>query len=445
MEGKQSEHLKEIDDSESIANVEPVIIPRDQHPVSRKNMTEEVLKVLYRLKNKGHVAYLCGGGVRDLLLGKKPKDFDVATDARPGRLKQIFHNAWLVGKRFRLAHMVFKGGRVIEVSTFRRLAEVPERAGEDTLMIHRDNTFGTEVEDAFRRDFTINALYYNVADYSIIDYVEGLKDIQRRMIRSVGDPFIRFQEDPVRICRGIRFAVHLDFTFEENTWRAMLEHGPKVAHCPSSRVQEELLRFMRGGALTKGFRLLHETGVLKAVLPEIEVYASDPGRGELFWSILEKADELRPADEPYSDGALWAFLFMLPVFDALDEAGPQCDAYETGFGCLMGPGTRMSIPKATRRTAVQLLTDAHLMASAPPDAKQGKKAARMFAHTGFKEALTVLDAYVDDREADRALVEAWRRQYERWENRREGEEVRKPRRRKRKANRKTFDNVPKAE
>jgi len=169
-------------------------------------MSPEVLKVLYRLHRTGHLAYLCGGGVRDLLLGHDVKDFDVATDAEPKQLKEVFGNCRLVGRRFRIAHIMFKGPKIIEVSTFRKASEDEKEAMDNcgTLLIRRDNTFGTPAEDAFRRDFTSNALYYNIADFTVIDYVGGMGDLDSRLIRAVGDPNIRFQEDPIRILRGIR-------------------------------------------------------------------------------------------------------------------------------------------------------------------------------------------------------------------------------------------------
>src|SRR6187455_401376 len=172
----------------------PRILPRPEHNVSRKGIDEDALKVLYRLKNHGFIAYLVGGGVRDLLLGRRPKDFDISTDAHPQQVKKLFKNCFVVGRRFRLCHVRF-GRKVVEVSTFRRLAEAEEG---DTL-IRRDNTFGTPEEDAFRRDFTVNALFYDIASFSVIDYVEGLEDLRAGIVRSIGDPDVRLIEDPVRM------------------------------------------------------------------------------------------------------------------------------------------------------------------------------------------------------------------------------------------------------
>jgi poly(A) polymerase len=220
--------------------MQPNIIERDQHPVSRTQMSQEVLKVLYRLHRTGHLAYLCGGGVRDLLLGRDIDDYDVATDAEPKRLKEVFGNCRLVGRRFRIAHILFRGGKTIEVSTFRKQGEEdsPEEDDSNSLLIRRDNTFGSPADDAFRRDFTINALYYNVADFSIIDYVGGRADLQSRLIRSIGDPDIRFQEDPIRILRGMRLAATLGFNIEETTWEAMQRQRHHILECAVSRIRE---------------------------------------------------------------------------------------------------------------------------------------------------------------------------------------------------------------
>src|SRR4249920_722753 len=199
-------------------SISPRIVPRAEHPISRRDIDADALKVLYRLREGNHVAYLVGGSVRDLLLGRRPKDFDIGTSAHPPQVKKLFRNCWIIGRRFRLAHVRF-GTKTIEVATFRRLvseqelaeAEAAEHApaehdadsGRDRL-VHRDNTFGTAEEDAFRRDFTINALFYDIGTFSIIDYTGGLDDLRAGIVRSIGDPVERFQEDPVRMLRDRR-------------------------------------------------------------------------------------------------------------------------------------------------------------------------------------------------------------------------------------------------
>src|SRR5438046_8116643 len=207
--------------------VEPRIVPRQEHPISRRDIDYDALKVLYRLRQYDHAAYLVGGSVRDLLLGRRPKDFDIGTSGQPYQGQQLFRNCWMIGRRCRLAHVKF-GQKVIEVATFRRQVAPGEEVVADGVpapdpttpegehLIHRDNTFGTPEEDAFRRDFTINALFYDIATFSVIDYVDGLADLRAGVVRSIGDPDVRLREDPVRMLRAIALAARLQFTIEQN-------------------------------------------------------------------------------------------------------------------------------------------------------------------------------------------------------------------------------------
>src|SRR5437588_3340860 len=215
--------------------VEPRIIPRGEHSLSRRDVDPDALKVLYRLRQFDHTAYLVGGSVRDLLLGRRPKDFDIGTSAHPYQVKKLFRNCWIIGRRFRLAHVRF-GTKVIEVATFRRQVEPGEEVVQDGVpapdptttegqhLIHRDNTFGTPEEDAFRRDFTINALFYDIATFSIIDYVGGLEDIDARLVRSIGDPDVRLLEDPVRMLRAVALSARLDFSIEPQLLESIRRH-----------------------------------------------------------------------------------------------------------------------------------------------------------------------------------------------------------------------------
>jgi poly(A) polymerase len=311
--------------------MQPTIIKRDQHPVSRELMSQEVLKVLYRLHRTGHLAYLCGGGVRDLLLGREIDDFDVVTDADPKRLKEVFGNSRLVGRRFRIAHILFRGGKIIEVSTFRRKGE-EESAGEDSnsLLLKRDNTFGSPGEDAFRRDFTVNALYYNVADFSIIDYVGGREDLQARLIRSIGDSDIRFQEDPIRILRGIRLAAALGFKVEESTWEAMKRQRHHLLQCPISRIREEIMKILRRQASYTGFHLLVRAGILEVIFPLLEEFrlahtASKNTAAEPFFQYLAGLDDLRARGTELSDPVLLATLTADPVKELLETLSADDD------------------------------------------------------------------------------------------------------------------------
>ena len=312
-------------------SMQPTIIKRDQHPVSRKLMSQEVLKVLYRLHRTGHLAYLCGGGVRDLMLGQEIDDFDVATDADPKRLKEVFGNSRLVGRRFRIAHILFRGGKIIEVSTFRRKGQ--EESSEDdgsSLLIKRDNTFGSPAEDAFRRDFTINALYYNVADFSIIDYVGGRVDLKARLIRSVGDPDIRFQEDPIRMLRGIRLAATLDFQVEENTWEAIKRQCHRIVQCPPSRIREEIMKILRRKNTQKSFELLALSGILEYLFPRLNEFhlsclEETYGSAKPLWQHLTVLDQLRSRGEEFTDSTLLAILTAAPVVAALKTLPPTED------------------------------------------------------------------------------------------------------------------------
>jgi poly(A) polymerase len=392
-----------------------LIIPRNQHLISRKMMSEEVLKVLYRLKSQGHLAYLCGGGVRDLLLGIRPKDFDVATDAHPGRLKKIFRNARLVGKRFRLAHMVFKDGKIIEVSTFRKKPDFQE-AQNESLLIRRDNTFGTPAQDALRRDFTINALFYNIADFSVIDYVGGMQDLQQQLIRSVGDPFIRSQEDPIRICRGIRFAAHLGFRIEESTWQAMVEHGPKVAACAPPRIQEELLRLMRGKAVAQGFRLLQKAGVLKSILPELDYPKEKRSQPVLLWALLEAFDGLHETLQPCEDALLWSVVFLEPLFQQLDDLPPDQTAFEKGQEYLNISWIRLNIPNAVRNQAFHMLLNVQTILSIQDEKGLKRRKGRILARPDFDQTMKLLKIYVRASGIDQSLVDEWERDHREWQS-----------------------------
>jgi poly(A) polymerase len=235
-----------------------VIISRSNHTISRSAISPCALKVMYRLKDAGYQALLVGGGVRDILLEKKPKDFDVATDAHPEAIRALFRNSRIIGRRFRLVH-VFYDGEIIEVSTFRANAIEQTRSVEnsETGMIFCDNTFGTIEEDAWRRDFTVNALYYNIADFSIVDYTHGMHDLKHRLIRMIGDPTQRYHEDPVRLLRAIRLSSKLNFNIETETENALKSLSHLLQHVPTSRLFDESLKlFFEGNALATYEKLL---------------------------------------------------------------------------------------------------------------------------------------------------------------------------------------------
>ena len=245
------------------AHVEPRILERFEHPVSRRDIDPRVLKVLYRLIEAGHTAYLVGGGVRDLMIGGRPKDFDVATSAHPQEVRDLFRNSRLIGRRFRLVH-VFFGQHNIEVATFRRRAE--DVAESEDPLIRHDNTFGTPEEDAFRRDFTINSLFYSPRTFHVIDYTGGVADLEARLIRTIGDPEVRMREDPVRMLRAVRFAAKLGFEIEPATRAAIERHREDLLNASVPRVVEEIYRALGIAAAARAFELMHELALFDLLL-----------------------------------------------------------------------------------------------------------------------------------------------------------------------------------
>jgi len=254
--------------------VTPSIIERSQHPISRRDIDPNVLKVLYRLINAGHIAYLVGGSVRDLMVGRRPKDFDVATSAHPHQVRDLFRNSRLIGRRFRLVH-VFFGPKNIEVATFRQLAEAV--ADSDDPMIRHDNTFGTPEEDAFRRDFTINSLFYDPATFRVIDYAGGVPDLRSGLIRTIGDPQTRMREDPVRMLRAVRFAAKMGFDIEPATRAAIEAYPADLGKASVPRLVEETFRTLEVVDTVRAFVLLEEMGLLAELLPGISQHLQRPG------------------------------------------------------------------------------------------------------------------------------------------------------------------------
>jgi poly(A) polymerase len=277
----------------------PRIVPRAEHPISRRDIDQDALKVLYRLREANHVAYLVGGSVRDLLLGRRPKDFDIGTSAHPSQVKKLFRNCWIIGRRFRLAHVKF-GTKVIEVATFRRQLTQGEEVVADGVpapdpttaegrhLLHHDNTFGTPEEDAFRRDFTVNALAYDIATFSIMDYVGGLDDLAARVVRSIGDPETRIREDPVRMLRAMALAARIDFTIDPPLAEAIRLHRHEIAKSSPPRLIEEYYKILRAGSSERTFRSLLEIGLLEPISLELHQRA-----GEQLWRSLAALDAYR--------------------------------------------------------------------------------------------------------------------------------------------------------
>jgi poly(A) polymerase len=290
---------------------EPIILPRPEHPVSRKYVSENTLKVLYRLHNQGYKGYLVGGAVRDLMLERRPKDFDVGTDARPNEVRRLFRNSRIIGRRFRLVH-VFFGGEIVEVSTFRRDPDPKHQgSGDDELLITSDNTYGTPRQDAFRRDFTVNALFYDIGDFSVVDHVGGVEDLEERLVRAIGDPGVRFQEDPVRMLRACEFAARLDFDIEEKTADAIHEHRRELEKASPVRVTEEVLGLLSCGAAADALQWLIDLDLLEVLLPEAYdmIAVEERGLGQ-FDRIPEALDEMVAEEREIGDAAALAALLL---------------------------------------------------------------------------------------------------------------------------------------
>jgi len=295
-----------------------VIIPRAEHNISRGNINSNALKVLYRLKEAGYEAYLVGGGVRDLLLGREPKDFDVATSALPDEVRAQFKQCRLVGRRFRLAHVGF-GRDVVEVATFR--ASPTEENGDSVVIeedgrILRDNAYGNMVEDAFRRDFTVNALYYNIRDFSVVDYADGLADLRAGVLRLIGDPALRYREDPVRMLRAVRFSVKLGFRLDPETERPLAEMAHLLLSIPAARLFEEVMKLFMSGCAVQIFEALRHYGLFKHLFPATDfVLASEQGGFPRTFVVqaLANTDARIQQEKPVTPAFLFATLLWEPM------------------------------------------------------------------------------------------------------------------------------------
>ncbi len=294
--------------------------------LEEERIDPDAAKVVRRLERAGHHAYLVGGCVRDLLLGGKPKDFDVATSARPEDCRALFRNCRIIGRRFRLAHILFGGGKVIEVATFRRnpVMDAPEEADSevlDDLLIRSDNVFGEAHEDALRRDFTMNALFYDLDRRQVLDWCGGMQDVAMRTIHTIGDPTTRFREDPIRMLRAIKFAARLDLGIAPDVYDSLVATRDDLAKAARPRVFEEILRLMRGGAAHRSMWLLWETGAMAVLLPELAAFLDDEdatgGGAVRFFRKMDAVDAMtRARGVPLQDTVLVTLLLKEP----LDEA-----------------------------------------------------------------------------------------------------------------------------
>lgn len=385
---------------------------KNRHPERGERLAEDqeipldlidaqALSVVRRLHRFGHKAYLVGGCVRDLLLGLTPKDFDIATDAKPEEVKSIFRNSRIIGRRFRLVHLYFRGGKIIEVSTFRAMIEADDDG--DDLLIRRDNVFGTEEEDARRRDFTINGLFYDIISGRIIDHVGGMPDIRSRYLRMIGDPDIRLREDPVRILRAIRFLAKVDLNMDPELERAIRETKDDIRLCAPARILEETLRLLRIGHSERTVELMDRTGVLAVLLPEIEDYLREeepeedaPGHRDLLFVHLKALDEL-VARGPVSDSVVLGALLYAPLTHALEHADHQgLDRNRELVKFLGTVGNRISLTRRLSEHLRQLfMAQRHLGKSAPAGGRKRRRVAPnvLVKRAFFPDALNLYEIH----------------------------------------------------
>lgn len=292
------------------------IITRNKHSISKTDISPNALKVLNRLNSAGYEAYLVGGSVRDLLLRKSPKDFDIATNATPQEIKQLFRNGRIIGRRFKLVHILFHR-EIIEVATFRAQGELTEnQLTNERGMLIRDNVFGTLEEDAWRRDFTINSLYYNLKNASIVDLTQGYEDIEKRQIRVIGDPNLRYQEDPVRMLRAIRFSAKLQFDLEEKTAKAISKHAQLITHVSNSRLFDEITKLYQCGEAESVQRLLIEYKLFDLLFPPTRKLPEGKyPMNALLGIALENTDTRIQNDKPVTPAFLFAVILWFPMLE----------------------------------------------------------------------------------------------------------------------------------
>ncbi|HET9450319.1 MAG TPA: polynucleotide adenylyltransferase PcnB, partial [Aggregicoccus sp.] len=391
--------------------------------INPADLDPDALKVVLRLQHHGHEAYFVGGCVRDLLLGRKPKDFDIATSATPNEVRATFRNCRLIGRRFRLAHVYFKGGKIIEVSTFRANPTELELAGGDDaegkdgedggLLITHDNVFGTAWQDARRRDFTINGLFYDVSEGRVIDYVRGRKDLDERLIRTIGDPEVRLREDPVRILRAVRFACKLGLDLESRTYAAMEGAVEDLPRCAPARLLEESFRLIRTGVSAGSFRLLDALDALKILLPPVASYFKEHGKeGErTFYAFAEALDRRIARAEQFDDALLLAAL-LVPIARATPpaaEAAEGADAVPTvapSIEDLLGEFVRTArLPRRIAERCRMLLIAQRTLTG---ERRRRGSLASFRRHPIFQDALTVFELTVEATGEHREMLEQWK-------------------------------------
>jgi poly(A) polymerase len=371
-----------------------------RHPAtfSQSKLDGDACRVVQKLERAGFEAYLVGGCVRDHLLDGNPKDYDIATSARPEDVRNLFRNCRIIGRRFRLAHVLFSGGKVIEVATFRRSPQVHDDGDEaPELLIRNDNAFGEAHEDALRRDFTINALFYDLEHHQILDWHAGMADIESQSIRTIGDPSVRFREDPIRILRAIKFAGRLNLGIHPDVYDAMIVHRDELAKAAKPRVFEEILRLLRHGGSARAMWLLWETGCMGVLLPELSSFLDDDdgpdGAVARFYRRLRVLDARIKAQGVPDDIVLFALLLWEPLPEALDGTK---DALKDTHDFLEPLVHKLAMP---RRISDGI---ARILATIPKMMKGGAKKA---GHQELAEsALTVLEVDLETRGIDLARL-----------------------------------------
>ncbi len=383
---------------EAMAQPQMTVIPREQHAISRKDISENALKVLYRLNKAGYDAYLVGGGVRDLLLGKKPKDFDVTTSATPDQVRKLFRNCRLVGRRFRLAHVMF-GPEIIEVATFRghhdeqQTDRTISQRGQNGMLL-RDNIFGSIEEDAQRRDFTINSLYYSVADFTVRDYVGGMRDLEEGVIRLIGNPETRYREDPVRMLRAVRFAAKLNMRISEETAEPIPRLATLINDVPPARLFEESLKLLQAGYGYETYRLLREYGLFQPLFPSITRYFTEKGDSpmeRIIDQVLKNTDNRIRNDMRVNPAFLFAAMFWYPLLEnaqrITQEGGlAYFDAFALAMNDVLDEACRsLAIPKRIT-TLIRDIWQLQLRMSR----RQGKRSWKLMEHPKFRAAYDLL-------------------------------------------------------
>jgi len=396
----------------------PLIVRRDEHPISRANISSSALKVLYRLKEAGYQAFLVGGAVRDLLLGLIPKDFDIATNAHPDQVKQLFRNCRLIGRRFHLAHVRF-GYEIIEVATFRAahtaidednsVDEAGHRVMDERGRIVRDNLYGTIEEDVWRRDFTANALYYNISDFSVWDYVGGVADARDRVLRLIGDPETRYREDPVRMLRAVRFAAKLGFTIHPDTLAPIPKLAWMLDGVPPARLFDEINKLFLSGSARDAFAMLGELGLIEHLFPDVAkaLGSNDDPAVRLLHLGLEGTDERVRADKSVTPTFLFAVLLWPAIRRAYDRV-----AHDEGaeMGDLMAAAEQVSTRQQSRIAIPKRFTlpMREIIGMQPRfERREGKRALRLLAHPRFRAAYDFLLLRAASGEVSEELAAWW--------------------------------------